>query len=425
MVRFRLTGPPEDPAATIGWRAAAVVLATLFLNLFFWWGPAGHFYFSGTRSAFFGSLGMVTILVVGLFFLAPALATHRSRGSLFDLVAASFGSGPAVAFRWLSALFCLLWMAGTSGFLTPNILRFASNREMSAGASAFVGGLLMLFLFATGLQSLGVLSRLALFTDKLGVALLIVATIRVRRYLPDAWIATDLTDGILPRVAEPLLFIGPMALLAADFGSRLRSRKEVALLGTFGLALPMAGTLFAVALIQRASYLWRSDLGGLANIGVALFNGDSYRYARLWFLVLAITLFGMGRFAAHMCGAALMPLVKGRSVRIALLGAGVVIGAVFVASQSSLNDSLGVSAEIGAGMAAILSLDYFIGERAVHKADWVALISLMLGCLIGRAAAPFAADYESRMALPILATYGASLAFCLVGRGFQRLMRTA
>jgi hypothetical protein len=158
----------------------------------------------------------------------------------------------------------------------------------------------MLFLFATGLQDLRTSAKLAFFTNKLGIALLIAAALRVRVYLPDAWnqpgVMETVAGSIWPRIAQPLTIIGPMALLAADFGCYSRTRKDVALIGLFGLAVPMTVTLFAVSLVQRAAYHWRSDLGGLANIALALWGGDSRWYQPQWMCLALITSFGFCGF---------------------------------------------------------------------------------------------------------------------------------
>ncbi|HUE00087.1 MAG TPA: hypothetical protein VMR62_10990 [Bryobacteraceae bacterium] len=85
---------------------------------------------------------------------------------------------------------------------------------------------IVLFLFLTGLQSVRTSARLALFTNKLSIAILIAAFIRVH----DGWAAVLAgfpTQGQPPAVqqichglSQLAFYVAPLLLLAADSAAR-------------------------------------------------------------------------------------------------------------------------------------------------------------------------------------------------------------
>ena len=140
MRRIRWTDLPEDPAMLSGWQLPSLVLATLFFNFFFWYVPATTFPFIGSPILYLASLGTVIALVAVFFFLCPALAAHRTRKSLFQLAEASFGVVPAIGFRIGCVMLCMLWLAGTTGVLFNNVLRFVLQRSLTlVEVSLFLG----------------------------------------------------------------------------------------------------------------------------------------------------------------------------------------------------------------------------------------------------------------------------------------------
>jgi hypothetical protein len=376
---------------------------------------------------------MLTVLVLVLFFLGPAFAAHETRRSLFQLAEVSFGVVPALGFRICCAVLCVLWVAGVPGTLPFKILWFFLQRSLSVVESGLVAGVLMLFLFATGLQDMRTSAKLAFFTNKLGIALLIAAALRVRSYLPGVWNhlgAMEAAAGsVWPRIAQPLTIIGPMALLAADFGCHSRTRRDVALIGVFGLAVPMTAALFAVSLIQRAAYRWRSDLGGLASIMVALWGGDSRWYQPQWICLALITVFGSARFGVRMWRAALAPAVDNKRLRWAVLASTLLVGAVVSASQSPVFFGRSeLAARFAICAAAVLSADYVARRwrtQQTRAADWVSLVSFLAGLAAGYLLVFWAvADWESRLTASILIPYAISFVLCLIGRAVQRRLES-
>jgi hypothetical protein len=428
MPRVRWTGPPGDSSAGPGWQGPSLVLSTLFLNFFFWFAPADHF-FSGSPEVFAISLGAVAISIPLLFFLGPALATHRARRSLFQIIEASFGIVPALGFRVWCAALCVIWIVGITGTILAFFMSMLQE-SLSVVESATLASVLILFLFTTGLQGMRTSARMALFTSKLGAAMLIAAALRVRWYLPGAWHelggAPWSTERFWSLIAQPLMFIGPMALLAADYGCRSRTRRDVTLIGTFGLAVPICTTLFAVSLIQRAAYHWRTDLGGLANVAVALWGGDSSHFQWQWICLALVTLFGYGRFAVSTWRIAVAPVSAHERLKTTALVLSCLAAVVLSVGESPRsNHFLEVSARVAACTAAILTADYFVKRRPAQRvsvADWFALAALAGGLAAGgwfSAGAP--GDYEWNLATSIFKCYGASFALCILGRLIQYL----
>jgi len=427
MVRIHWTDVADDAAMPVGWRLPSLILATLFLNIFFWYVPANHFSFTGSPAIYCFSLGIVTGLVLLLFFLGPALSAHAAQCSLFQVAEASFGQIPGLAFRLCCAALCVLWIAGMCASLALAFLRFIFNRDFPVTEAVLLSGLLVAFLFVTGLQGLRTSAKLAFFTNKLGMALLIAAAIRVRAFLGDAWIdlhgSGAMPDSVWLRVAEPLMIVAPMALLASDFGSRSRTRKDVALIGVFGLALPMAFILFAVSLIQRAAYHWRMDLGGLANILLALWGGDSRWYQPQWMLLALITSFGVARFSVRMCNAALSPITENRKARLCMLAAAAIAATAISAGRFQVFD-MEAAARFAASAAAIITADRVVKRsrpQHVRMVDWGSLISFLAGWAGGQWLASWAgSSYEPQLAASILTSYATSFTVALAGRAIQR-----
>jgi hypothetical protein len=405
-----------------------MILATLFFNLFFWDYPAEHFCFNGSPTGYIVSLAAAMAFVLTLFFLGPALAAHKTRRSLFHVVEASFGKVPAIAFRIGCAALCILWIVGIAA-VSSLFVRYLLQRSLSRVELGLFAIFSILFLLATGLQSLRTSAKLAFFSNKLGLALLIAAAIRVSRYLPDAWddmgLAISDANHVWLHIAAPLVVIGPMALLAADFGYRTHTRKDVVLIGTFGLALPMGLILFLTSLIQRAASHWYPYSGYPANMNVALWGADSEHYRPQWVALALVTLFGFARFFVFMLRATVAPLVPKRKSWLVVLGAVVLAGATLsvIADQTPiLTRNLELAARLAACIAAILSADYLVGRwiiRRTRTVDWPALLFVIVGCTAGGPMSFWQVDYEAHIVGSILLTYAASFVSCLVGRAIE------
>ena len=140
-------------------------------------------------------------------------------------------------------------------------MRLWSNsleRDASPVEFALVATLLMAFLVATGQQKLQTVARLASFTNKLGVAVLVAALIRVRDGWPGVTHA-DFDRGPLSRevwagISDLAFYAAPVLLLASSLSHRIRKRRELVLVSVFGVSAPLVLTLLLVGVIGAATH---------------------------------------------------------------------------------------------------------------------------------------------------------------------------
>ncbi len=251
---------PEDQSTLIDWRYAAVVLSTLFLNFHFWVAHDLDFPMLHPVYLHASMLGAAALLIAALFFLGPALATYRARRPLVSIIEDSFGSIPAFCLRLCGALFLVIWIAESSVNLGVLILPSVLRHNPSATESGIVAVAIPLFLLMTGIQSLETSAKLAVFTNKLAIAILIAALLRVREgwsYIPSGFPISserpafwDAWHGFSMVAFE----VAPLALLAADLGYRIRGWRQVEMTALAGIALPVFGSLLVVGAIGIATW---------------------------------------------------------------------------------------------------------------------------------------------------------------------------
>ena len=259
------------------WREPALILAAIFFSFAFWYSDATYYPLFGPHYLLWGALtAVVTLGLTAGFFLGPAMRV-RERG-LFPAVADSMGRIPALAVRALSVVFLVWWIAGMLAMASRLIFLFRKPSCLeSVPATWTVGAVILLFLFATGVRSQRTLAKLAMFSIKLGIAVLIAAAVRVR----DGWdaVAHGFPEVIgrsvlwsFPSGGSRLAFyFAPLLFLGAAACWRLRSRGDVVRVALAGVALPLFGTLVVVSLICVAvghTELYRPSLN--PNIAMAL-----------------------------------------------------------------------------------------------------------------------------------------------------------
>ena len=156
--------------------------------------------------------------------------------------------------------FLVLWMATLIGLpmtlLSNDLERVVSSGELGIGAAA-----VLMFVFLTGQQSLQTRARLAAFTNKLGIAILVAALLRVHEGWPALLepFSADEDRGWLwyawSEFSMLALYVAPLALLAADLGRR-SSRPQAGSNFQFRweLALPLFVALFLVGVIGTATH---------------------------------------------------------------------------------------------------------------------------------------------------------------------------
>jgi hypothetical protein len=435
VLRLRLSDPePDDGSTPVGWRFAALLTATLFLNFHFWFVHGLDLWRPGPPLRNAGLLGAGALLIAALFFVGPALATQAARRPLLGVAESSLGSIPAFGLRLCCLLFLVGWISSLVAEAWMWWLYSILRRDISPIESGLIAAGVLVFLFVTGLQSLRTSAKLAVFTNKLGIAILIASLLRVREgWLPALGGSTDFAvfSGI-PDLWHGLallsFYVAPLAFLAADFGHRSQGRKQVAMVALLGLALPLSGTLFVVGLISDATFASRFYQPSLPpSVAMALWGQAARSSLPGGMLVAAITTFGAVRFGAMALAETVSKLAPGRRPRWALLGC--FIGAiVWLAIREETNFSVlfDLCGTCIAVAAAVLTVD-FVTTRwrtgQVRKIDWVGVAALLSGLatplyLPGWIVGGQAERWWHPWLLP---SYAVGFLVCLFGRAVQKL----
>lgn len=290
-----------DASAAINWRWVAIVTASLFLNFSFC-------YEHGLDLAGFGPLALdviilalAAVLITLLFFLGPALAVRSTQRSVLSILDDSIGSLPTLAVRLCCMVFLSLWIANLVAVPTLRAMEFIVAERFSYIMMPLFALALVSFLLSTAVQSSRVCAQLALFTDKLGIGVLLAALIRVRdgrSSLPKGFTglyphALQFTAGLSQFGA----YAAPLGLLAAEYALRVPNRKQVALGAGIGVTLPMflalsLSTIVGVA--TAASSHYQPSLNPTIAMALWSHGADSAIPSRM--LVAGITTFGALRF---------------------------------------------------------------------------------------------------------------------------------
>jgi len=419
---------PEDSSSSTGWWLPSIILATLFLNFQFWFVFERLIPFSGPSSAYFGVLGGIALLFVALFYIGPALAMQSSKLSLYGLAESSFGSILAACFRLCWAFYLVLWLTFSVETIALLVYQWPYRRDPTRLGSGLLAAAITLLLFGTALQNLRTSAKLALFTNKLSIAILIAAFIRARAGWPSAWQALIHSPGLIEATdwrQVPLLFFyfAPLALLASEFGQRSRTRKEAALIGVVGLALSFAVSLFAAGFVGQAAHIGHGNIGNGSPVAAALFAGTSFRYSPPRMMVTGITLFGSARFGISALANSLP--FEDRTIRrvlLALLACCIVILAV--ATPESIHSGLEILTRCLVAAAAVFSADFIAGtsrQERPKKVDWIGAVAISGGLAI-----PFLWSYlfvpDEPWWFPwLLPSYAVSFVACLILRFGSRL----
>ncbi len=432
MRRIRAWFEPDTdgPSSPVAWPAASLVTATLFLNLSFTFHAGGLWVFC-PLTLYALVIGILALSLTGLFFIGPALATRAAGRPLFLVVEDSLGSIPAFGLRLCCVAFLVLWMATLIG---PPMIFLSRDLEWKLASTkvVMIAAAVLMFVFFTGGQSFQTRARLAAFTNKLGLAILIAALVRVHegwpallgpfnrdpRRLSDVWAEFSMLAS----------YIAPLALLAADFGRRIHGRRQVALLGLMGLALPLFVALFLVGVIGTATHASSYYQPSLQpTVAMALWSkaASSAMPGRL--MVMAVTVFGAVRFGGSSLVEA-TPIRAAGNRRWALLACFSVAIAwcswhAFAPAFALVLDWSGRSL---ATTGAVISAGFITGKRRAEHArrvDWVGLMALVGGLAIPLCITPGPEElslygwWNSGVLLSCLVAF----LICLVGRAVQRI----
>ena len=390
-MRLRWSDPePEDPATPLHWRYAAWILASLFLNLQFWLFVAMEFPIHRPITLYVAGLAVASCLVAILFFAGPALLVQAAGQSLSSILETAFGSLPAQILRAMSALFLALWIASLIALVSAAL----SYLGLPTPATCVVLAAILAYLLASGAQSLRTNAMLARFVDKLAIAILIAAFIRVR----SGWLGIETGfplmrgDNSLPpwwgisayTISSLCSYTAPLALLAADFSRHSSGRKQLALTG-LSIAVPLFLTLLFVSMIGVATWASPYYQPSLQpTVYMALFSKTAGSAVPWRMLLVEITIFGAARFGARMLSDFLsfrsMPL-RWRGLPLACAG-GAILWLSFQGFAPGFFVSLTQSARCLAIVAAVLTADAITGKRRAipaSKFNLAGTIALLAG----------------------------------------------
>lgn len=376
---------PEEPSRPIEWRAAAAILASLFLNFTFWMAIADRFWLFCQVSAYALLLAGVTLLATILAVVGPGAVALAQKRSLPGLIETSLGGLFVHALRWICVGFSILWVASCVSL--PS--RWWSYLRQPSWAAIAVAATLPPYLFYSGVQSLRNTAKLAFFTDKLAIALLLAALWRVR----DGWSAlNDIHfDGSYPVAreiwsgfTELAAYLIPFGFLAAGLAPRLRNRTHAGLAVSVGVAAPLFFTLLmagVIGVVTHASVVYQPSL--TPNVGMALFGKAAPSALPSRWMIAAITTFGTARFCIRST-TLIFPLVTSKWRWIALVTSCIGIGWLSLHPfEHAFESGLQFLANCLSVMSAIVTAD-FISHRQLtsRRLDWSGCSAFFLGVLL-------------------------------------------
>jgi hypothetical protein len=402
----------------IAWTHAAAITATVFLNFPFWLERGDVLWIPGSllRNAAFAAAA--TLLLV-LAFAGPALLCQATKRPFFAAVEDSVGSVPVVAIRLCCAIFVTAWIADLVSYPSARFIPLILRREVSKTESGAIAVTLVAYLFVTGLQSDRINAKLAVFVDKLGVAVLLAALIRVRHGLPAVLEAVP-NDTVYSAAAiswqdlsSLVLFTGPLILLTAVFGHRLKSSRDAAAATAMGLAIPLFGTVLLISVICRAVPAAGYHRPSLSpNVAMALWSQAGSALAPRMMLT-CVTIFGAVRFGVIV----LKEIVRSRILLPAFgaIAAGCSLDFLYPAPAM-----FEVSAKCLVVVAAVITADVVLGGRPdrARRVNWVGTVALAAGLTIGLGWRPLIDDsLDPNWWHPwVLPSYVVAFVVCLAGR---------
>jgi hypothetical protein len=417
------------------WRTQAWLLSALFFNLPFYFRYGGALWMEWTLPLYSVLLAVVALLSAAMFFFLPALATQTSGKPLFETLAASIGTFPAEAVRGCGAVLLICYLAeflGLLRWLLSQAWRLESFHWTFEGLIAGIVG----FVGVTGLLGEKAAVKMAWFSTRLGMAILLAALIRVH----DGWVAipggfpnySEASGGMVlwRSLSEIALYVAPLAFFAASWGCRSAGRKHLLATALMGLALPLFTALLLVGVsnvaVQSSPYYRH---GGNPSIALALWGGAAQRAAAGRMLIAGLTFLGVARCCIRALAGTVSLYSRTRLAKWLMTATTI---AMLTGLSRHMFDQRLIHTRVAATYAlvaasAILTSDWILkrpppGSR--HRMDWVGCAALVAGVTASwylRSLMPGTGEdaWGSRSLLP---SYAVALLACMLGRLVQRIL---
>jgi hypothetical protein len=409
-------------------------MASLFLNFAFWHLENPNFWVLGELTRYAAVVFGAAILVTALFFVGPALATQAAGKPLLNVAQTSLGVIPSFGVRLCSTVFLVSWMAATVAIPASWLLQFILRRNFSAMESGFVAAGIFLFAFVTGLQTLHVTAKLAVFTNKLGIAILVAALIRVRdgwaRVWSGAWytVVQSSPSNEWHGVVMIFFYAAPLFLLAAGYGGRVRMPTDIVKIAGFGLTVPLFGTLLIVGVIDAATLVSRSYQPSLwPNVAMALWMHVAGRALPGLMMVASFTIRGALRFGARALDESVKIFACGSRAHWAIVGSFIPVIAWLSNEWNRWNFAFSDWLVTGLAVAsAVITADFMFSkgrDANKRKVDWVGTTALVAGwtAVLYLPKQIVGTHGDSWWHPGLLPSYGMGFLVCLIGRALQKL----
>lgn len=412
------------------WRWLAIIAATLFLNFSFC--DAYGLSLSG-----FGTLAVdMTVFVFAaasisaMFFLGPTLAVHASRRSVLHLLEEAIGTVPTVVLRVCCLAFLSIWISRLISLPTLWAIAEVTGKHGSFNR-CIVAAAIVAFLFLTGLQSTRTSVRLALFTGKLSLVILLAALIRVR----DGWPAVPAgfsLGGQYPRMllltvglSRLALYAAPLGLFVAEYASRLPKRNQAAAAVLSGAALPLFAALTLSSIVGLAtarSHFYQPSLN--PTVGMALWAHAAGSAVLPRMVIAGITNFGAARFGLRALGA-YVPVAGSRVGWFAHVVFGAIIAALaldpYAAAVTTVSNLCGKCLAVAGAVLTTNAVIRFKGTASARRFDFVGTLALLAGLGVSIWLPERYLWAKGKWWLPwLLPTYAVAFSCCLAGRVAQR-----
>jgi hypothetical protein len=366
------------------------MISAVFFNFAFWCGAGGGIWMCWPILPYALLVGGVAVLIPALFFAAP-LAMSRSMGvSMERVLENAVGAAPAFGLRICAVLFLLLWMARMIAAPVLWMPRLFSDPVLSEMESWMVGAATVIYVVVTGLRSTEEAAKLAFFGNKLGLALLLAAMIRVHDGLPAAVGGfrhiEDPSATLWRGVSHLTFYAAPLCFLAGRLAQGVRGRGQQTKAAIFGIAVPLFVVLMMIGVTNAAtakSRVYQPSLN--PDLAMALLGKASR--IDLWgrAFVLAVTMFGALRFGLRL----LTELVAGKDSAAAGIGwgrlGGLALALVWLTLRQDSEfmwNAWNAPAACLIGAAAVVTADWVMGERRVRsgrRIDWTGFGALLVG----------------------------------------------